>query len=168
MPPIVLTRLLQAVNPATVDLTTGFEHNEGITYSFWLDPAAKNPIPDPARIGRRGYYHIKSVTADGCISITPILVDIIIPDVITPNTFTPNNDGVNDEFTVLLNSNVKVNYFKIFNRWGDVVYTTTNIDKYWSGFRESTQVPVGVYYWVINGILENKRYLRSGYVTLVR
>ncbi|MEJ7691469.1 gliding motility-associated C-terminal domain-containing protein [Daejeonella sp.] len=168
VPPLVLTRVLQAVNPATVDITTAFSRNEGISYSFWLNPAATIPIPDPTRIGRRGTYHIKSVTPGGCISITPILVDIIIPDVITPNTFSPNNDGVNDEFTVLLNSNVEVNYFKIFNRWGDVVYTTTNIDRYWSGFKETTEVPVGVYYWVIDGILENKKYIRSGYVTLVR
>lgn len=168
VPPLILTRVLQAVNPATIDITTAFERNEGITYSFWLNPAATIPIPDPTRIGRRGTYHIKSVTADGCISITPILVDIIIPDVIIPNMFTPNNDGVNDELTVLLNSNVEVNYFKIFNRWGDVVYTTSNIDKYWSGFKETTQVPVGVYYWVLDGILESKKYSRSGYVTLVR
>lgn len=168
VPPLILTRVLQAFNPATIDITTAFNRNEDITYSFWLNPAATIPIPDPTRIGRRGTYHIKSVTPDGCISITPILVDIIIPDVITPNTFTPNNDGVNDEFTVLLNSNVQVRSFRIFNRWGDVVYTTTNIDKYWSGFKETTQVPVGVYYWVIDGILEDKKYLRSGYVTLVR
>ncbi len=168
VPPLILTRVLQAVNPATVDITTAFDRNEDITYSFWLNPAATIPIPDPTRIGRRGTYHIKSVTSGGCISITPILVDIIIPDLVIPNMFTPNNDGVNDELTVLLNSNVQVNYFKIFNRWGDVVYTTTNIDKYWSGFRETTQVPVGVYYWVIDGIVEDKKYLRSGYVTLVR
>ncbi len=168
VPPLILTRVLQAVNPATVDITTAFDRNEDITYSFWLNPAATIPIPDPARIGRRGIYHIKSITSNGCISITPILVDIIIPDVIIPNMFTPNNDGVNDELTVLLNNNVQVNYFKIFNRWGDVVYTTADINKYWSGFRETSQVPVGVYYWVIDGILESKKYLRSGYVTLVR
>jgi len=168
VPPLILSRLLQAVHPATVDITTAFNRNEGVTYSFWLNPAATIPIPDPTRIERRGTYHIRSITADSCISITPILVDIIIPDVVIPNLFTPNSDGVNDELTVLLNSNVQVTYFKIFNRWGDVVYTTTNIDTYWTGFRDTSQVPVGVYYWVIDGILESKKYLRSGYVTLVR
>lgn len=168
VPPLIISRKLQAVNPATIDLTASFERNEGITYSFWLDAAASIPITDPTRVGRRGTYHIKSVTAEGCVSITPVLVDIIIPDFIAPNTFTPNSDGVNDEFTVLLNSNVKLAYFKIYNRWGDVVYTTSNIDKYWTGFRDTSQVPTGVYYWVIEGVLEEKKYVRSGYVTLVR
>ena len=168
VPPLILTRLLRAVYPATIDITTAFERNEDITYSYWLNSGATIPIPDPSRIGRKGTYHIKSVTADGCSTITPIMVDIIIPDVVAPNLFTPNGDGVNDEFTVLINSTVQVKDFKIFNRWGDVVYTTTDINKYWSGFRETSQVPVGVYYWVIDGILESKKYFRSGYVTLVR
>jgi gliding motility-associated-like protein len=168
VPPLIITRLLRAINPATVDITTAFNRHEDITYSFWMNPAATIPIPDPSRIGRRGTYHIRSITADGCISITPILVDIIIPDVVAPNTFTPNGDGVNDEFTVLLNSNVEVNYFRIYNRWGDVVYTTSNIDKYWTGFRDTSQVPAGVYYWIIDGILESRKYLRYGYITLIR
>jgi gliding motility-associated-like protein len=95
-------------------------------------------------------------------------VDILIPDYVIPNMFTPNGDGVNDVLTVLINSSVDVQLFKIFNRWGDVVYITTDIDKFWSGFRDTAQVPVGVYYWVIEGVLESKKYLRSGYVTLVR
>jgi gliding motility-associated-like protein len=82
--------------------------------------------------------------------------------------FSPNGDGINDELTALISSSVEVKFFKIFNRWGDVVYTTSDISNYWTGFRETSQVPVGVYYWMIDGIQESKRYLRSGYVTLVR
>ncbi len=168
VPPVVQTRILQAVHPATVDITTAFLHNENVRYTFWLDRDTTKRIPDPARVGRKGTYFIKSMIAGNCVSITPILVDIIIPDYVIPNMFTPNSDGVNDQLTVLISSAVQVKHFKIFNRWGDVVYITTDINNYWTGFRDTSEVPVGVYYWVIDGILESKRYLRSGYVTLVR
>ncbi len=168
VPPIIQTRTLQAVHPATVDITTAFIRNEEITYTFWTNSTGTIPLLNPTQVGRKGTYYIKSTTPETCVSITPISVDIIIPDYVIPNMFTPNGDGVNDELTVLINANVDVKQFKIFNRWGDVVYLTTDIDKYWSGFRESSEVPVGVYYWVIDGILESKRYLRSGYVTLIR
>jgi gliding motility-associated-like protein len=168
IPPVVQTRILQAVHPATVDMTTAFRRENGITYSFWLDRDTTQGIPDPARIGRRGTYYIKSMTAGNCVSISPMEVDIIIPDYVIPNMFSPNSDGVNDQLTVLVNSAVQVKYFKIFNRWGDVVYVTTDINNYWKGFRDTSEVPVGVYYWVLDGILESKKYLRSGYVTLVR
>ena len=167
-PPILLTRILEAVHPAGVDITTAFVRNEGISYSFWTNPAATNPISDPSKISRKGTYYIKSITPEGCISVSPIFVDIIIPDYVIPNMFTPNGDGVNDELTVLISSAVALKHFKIFNRWGDVVYLTSDISKLWTGFRDTSEVPVGVYYWVIEGILDSKRYLRSGYVTLVR
>jgi len=168
VPPLILNRPLQATYPGTVDITRGYSINETITYSYWLNSSATIPIPDPARIGKKGVYYIQSVTSDGCISITPVAVDILIPDMVIPNTFTPNSDGVNDVLTVLLNSNVQVKHFKIFNRWGDVVYLTSDINNYWRGFKETSEVPVGVYYWVIEGILDSKRYTRSGYVALVR
>lgn len=168
VPPIIQTRVLQAVHPATVDITTAFIRDEEINYSFWLNSTATIPMPDPTQVGRKGTYFIKSITSDSCISISPISVDIIIPDYVIPSVFTPNGDGVNDELTVLVNSNVAIKEFKIFNRWGDVVYTTADIRTYWTGFRDTSQVPVGVYYWVIDGILDSKKYLRSGYVTLIR
>ena len=168
VPPLLLSRILEAVHPATVDLTTGFLYNEEISYTYWSNSTATIPIPDPTQIGRKGIYYIKSTTDEGCYSITPVFVDIIIPDYVIPNMFTPNGDGVNDELTVLINSNVEVKQFKIFNRWGDVVYITADVSKLWTGFRDTSQVPVGVYYWVIDGMLDSKRYLRSGYVTLVR
>ena len=168
VPPLMQTRILQSVHPATVDLTSSFIQNERISYTFWNNSTATQAIPNPTQIGRKGTYYIKITTAEGCFSITPVTVNIIIPDYVIPNMFTPNGDRVNDELTVLISSTVEVKSFKIFNRWGDVVYTTTDINNYWKGFRETSEVPVGVYYWVIDGVQEKKKYARSGYVTLVR
>lgn len=168
VPPLVLIQPLVATYPETADLTRAYYVDEEITYSYWKDAIATVPIPDPTRVGRKATYYIKSVTPEGCVSISHVPVEILIPDIVVPNTFTPNNDGKNDVFTILVNKEVIINTLKIFNRWGDVVYTTPDINNFWNGFKDTTEVPVGVYYWVLDGILNSKRFLRSGYITLLR
>lgn len=168
VPPVILNGILQATYPGTVDITRTFDHDPDMEYTYWRNREATIPLPDPGRVGRKAIYYIRSETPDGCIGITPVPVDILIPDIVVPNTFTPNGDGTNDVFTILLNSNVLVKYLRIFNRWGNVVFQTTDINNYWDGFKSSSQVPVGVYYWILEGVLDSKRYLRSGYITLLR
>lgn len=168
VPPVVITQSLRTVYPGTIDLTRAFRHQDQISYSFWMNEGATIPIARPADIGKKGIYYIKSMTAEGCISISPATIQIVIPDIVIPNTFTPNNDGTNDELTVLLNDSVQVKSFNIYNRWGQVVYTTSDISKYWSGLKDNSDVPVGVYYWFLDGILDSKKYYRSGFVTVIR
>lgn len=167
-PPIKFKRPLAAVYPSKVDMTTALIPENGIVYSYWLNQAATLSIPDPGGIGKTGIYFIKSITFDGCIAITPFSVQIEIPDYVIPNTFSPNNDGVNDNLTVLINSKVQLKHFKIFSRWGEVVFITADSNTYWNGSRNNSEAPVGIYYWTIDGVLDSKRYLRSGFVTLLR
>jgi gliding motility-associated-like protein len=88
-----------------------------------------------------------------------------------PNTFTPNNDGLNDVFMVEASS-VLTYEIRIFDRWGDQVYFSTNIDDAWVGDRRGnngTYCPNDVYSYVatikgFNGEAEEYK----GTVTLVR
>ena len=66
-----------------------------------------------------------------------------------PNTFTPNNDGSNDFFIPLENRFVESVDFKVFNRWGNVVYETNNPALDWDGTNLSgTKLNGGTYYYV--------------------
>lgn len=168
VPRITFNRVLQANHPETIDLTKAYVPLPNLTYTYWMDSEAKVPLLYPDRIFKSGTYYIKSASNGGCVSITPAPVEIIVPEMAIPNIFTPNGDKVNDELTVLLNEEIKVINFKIFNRWGEVVFTTPDIENYWTGFKQSAQVPTGVYYWVFEGIRNSKPYSRTGYVTLVR
>ncbi len=168
VPRVTLNRVLQANYPETIDLTTAYTPAPDLSYSYWMDSETTIPLRDPQRIYKSGIYYIKSTSNGGCVSVTPAPVEIFVPEMAIPNIFTPNGDKVNDELTVLLNEEIKVKSFRIFNRWGDVVFTTPDIENYWTGIKESTQVPTGVYYWVFEGIRNSKPYTRSGYVTLVR
>jgi gliding motility-associated-like protein len=95
-------------------------------------------------------------------------VNIILPDFFIPNTFTPNGDGINDLFTIIVSSPSAVKGFKIFNRWGDIVYQTTDITMYWDGLKDNTNVPVGVYYWIVEADESLKHVKKSGYVMVLR
>lgn len=167
-PDLIITQPDPVPYPGTVDLTATFPHLAGVTYSYWTTSDTSRKLPNPAKVGRRGTYYIKSVNASGCYSVKSVTVEILIDDIVIPNTFTPNGDGVNDVLTVLTNTNINIKSFRIYNRWGGLVYETPDINTYWTGFKENAMVPVGTYYWVIEGEQSLKKYRRSGYVTVIR
>lgn len=102
----------------------------------------------------RGQAHIK-------------VIDMTKLDI--PNTFTPNNDGINDEFRIRVTGYFKLNGLKIFNRWGQLVFESRDLNLVWNGKKNGQNVPVATYYWVIEGIDLNGKFLRqSGSVTLIR
>jgi gliding motility-associated-like protein len=67
-----------------------------------------------------------------------------------PNVFTPNNDGLNDLFMPLPYRYVKDIDFKVYNRWGVLMYETTNPDILWDGINSATKMPCsdGTYFYV--------------------
>src|SRR5690606_14147688 len=70
-------------------------------------------------------------------------------ELLIPNAFTPNSDGQNDIFKVVNISDQKILDFKIFNRWGTVLYRTTDVHAGWDGTYKGQQQPFGVYGYVI-------------------
>ena len=94
---------------------------------------------------------------------------VVLPRI--PNGFTPNGDGVNDEFRIvgLPVENITKYNLQIFNRWGQVVFTSTNILESWDGKMNGQQCPEGIYCWAIY-YEDNKKAKVSnkGTVMLVR
>lgn len=85
-----------------------------------------------------------------------------------PNAFTPNNDGDNDEFR-LVGLSLSNGEVTIYNRWGEQVYHTFNLDDPWDGTKNGVPVPEGVYVYVVTGQgLDGLLYTRTGTVTLIR
>ena len=91
-----------------------------------------------------------------------------------PNTFTPNNDGVNDAWEVILDSNCWTDIvLQVYNRWGDPVFES--YDPYyliWDGSNMGSgyYVPDGTYYWVFSGRKINSAVVEElgGHVTIFR
>lgn len=86
-----------------------------------------------------------------------------------PSAFTPNGDGKNDRFQVLPLDNYKLIRFNIFNRFGQLVFSSTDSHIGWDGRYNSLDQPTGVYIYQLEMVsAQNKRIVRQGTVTLLR
>lgn len=67
-----------------------------------------------------------------------------------PNIFTPNNDNVNDQYVPVKNRYIKSVEFTMYNRWGEIVFETTDPALKWDGKSKQMKVPVsdGTYYYI--------------------
>ena len=85
-----------------------------------------------------------------------------------PSAFTPNQDGVNDLFRVF--GNAATYQIKIFNRWGQLVYTSNDIQHGWDGKYKGKPAYADVYSYLINYTLRNnpKPFLHKGTVSLLQ
>jgi gliding motility-associated-like protein len=68
-----------------------------------------------------------------------------------PNTFTPNGDGTNDEFRVVYRS-IKEFHIWVYNRWGKLVYKSSDPAKGWDGTINGRPATSGAYYYVIRAL----------------
>ncbi len=87
-----------------------------------------------------------------------------------PNAFTPNADGENDVFRVPYSMAEEVTKFSVYNRWGELIFSTTNLNEGWDGtFGGKPQSP-GTYVWMIEykDLLSNKSATAKGTVILIR
>lgn len=146
----------------------------GITYGWFIDES-KQPTNDNV-LNMEWYdttqtYIIKVIAYDeiGCES-EPKLISVkteTCQRFFAPNTFTPNGDGTNDVFKIS-GLSVYQPTLKIFNRWGVIVYTSSNL--WWTGDSGGGYYcDNGVYNWIIeykDKFGQNKE--ESGYVTLIR
>ncbi len=103
----------------------------------------------------------------GCEDEYIVEVDQGVIDV--PTAFSPNGDGVNDYIYVAARDLEKLVEFKIFNRWGEVVFSTDNIDAAWDGNYNGMPQNPDNYAFVIKAITKcGKEVFKKGYITLLR
>jgi gliding motility-associated-like protein len=91
------------------------------------------------------------------------------PEIYIPNAFTPNNgDGFNNEFKVYA-ENIRTFNMKIFNRWGELIFQSDDVQQGWDGTFANKPVQQDIYVYVI-AIMDKNRKLNTyfGNVTLIR
>jgi gliding motility-associated-like protein len=90
------------------------------------------------------------------------------PVVFIPNVFSPNGDGANDKLEVFSNS-TKFYEFKIFNRWGEKVFESNNVNVSWDGTYKGKDCQPGVYSYYLTIVFEdNSTRGMKGTVTLMK
>ncbi|MFQ5445638.1 MAG: PKD domain-containing protein, partial [Saprospiraceae bacterium] len=92
-----------------------------------------------------------------------------------PNAFSPNNDGINDCFRGYVSPDVELLEYrlKIFDRWGDMVFETTDVDGCWDGRRKGKPMDPAVFVWYMTYRAQNcdgeiTEVFKEGGVTLLR
>ena len=116
------------------------------------------------------YYSIQITTSSGCVTVDGQLVKVIpYVEIYVPTAFTPNNDGLNDFLRPALRGIKELRYFRVFNRWGQLLFETKSEFPGWdgniNGMLQTTQVLV----WTAEGVgVDKKVYQRKGTCTLLR
>ncbi len=151
---LTLTAVLNGqVNGATYEWSTG-QTSQTITTIAMFEPIE---------------YTVTVTSAEGCQYTYSLTVDVLEVKIGVPNVFTPDGDGDNDYFTVFSNGTVNIRQFRVFNRWGQIVYNNETPDQGWDGTYKNENAPSDVYIYDIliempSGVIEN----RKGDLTLLR
>jgi gliding motility-associated-like protein len=122
-------------------------------------------------ISQPGQFWLRVVDNNNCRGIDTVIVSIedCMEGFYAPSAFTPNNDGKNDIFRPLIFGNVKKYQFTIYNRWGQIVFQTTEVGKGWDGKFGGMQQDPNVFVWMCIYQIEGEELKQEkGSVTLIR
>jgi len=131
------------------------------------DPHIFNPVVSPHT---RTTFIVTGTTSSGCSNSAGITIDYESRGVqLIPNAFSPNGDGINDEFMPYIECDYQLEFLKIFNRYGELVFSTENVGDGWKGNQKGVPSDVGVYFWLLRGKSFDGTTLQiKGDVTLIR
>lgn len=143
--------------------------NYAWTPTTWLsNPAISNPIALPQNDIE---YVVRVSNNFGCFDTDSIRVHVfkIKPDLYVPNAFTPNGDGNNDIFKPIPIGMKSVDIFRVYNRWGQMLYSGTGNGAGWDGTFGGKGQETATYVWYAEGVdYLNNRIKKKGTVILIR
>ncbi|MCX6281951.1 MAG: gliding motility-associated C-terminal domain-containing protein [Bacteroidetes bacterium] len=153
-------------------------------------PYDLKPITPGNKVSYRWFQAGDEISEDQTIIVTPLetttyianakicageefydTVTVYVHQVI-PNAFTPNDDGLNDRFKILglPAENITRFQIQIFDRWGQVVYESNNIEEGWDGTFKGKLCPPETYNWIIHYETNSRKdkISNKGQVMLIR
>jgi gliding motility-associated-like protein len=144
----------------TIDATSA-----GASY-LWED----NSILPVREITETGTYSVTISNACKTVTVTKKISFIPCPAAFfVPGAFTPNHDGLNDAFRPKLKGSVRSYEFIIFDRYGQQLFATTDLNKSWDGTFKRLPQSAGTYVWIIRYVDGNDMaHTDKGTVVLIR
>jgi gliding motility-associated-like protein len=115
-------------------------------------------------------YTIRIKTNTGCITVdTQLVKSIKQVEVFVPTGFTPNNDGKNDFLRPIMMGVKQLRYFRVFNRWGNMMYDMKGEHRGWDGSSKGIPQQTQTVVWMFEGVgIDNKVYIKKGTSVLLR
>ena len=115
-------------------------------------------------------YTVAIQKIGGCLTVDTQMVKTIRNiEIFVPNAFTPNDDRHNDVLRPIPRGIKALSYFRVYNRWGTLVYESKNPLAGWDGTFNGAKQPSQTVVWVVEGVgHDGNIYRRKGYAVLVR
>lgn len=137
----------------------------GKAYNWLPGNSAESKLP----VTTFGRYIVKVISEEGCESTDTInIVQECDPQLWIPNVFTPFDDNaVNNTFKPVAHDVAQFE-MRIYNRWGELLFITNDINKGWDGTFQSQQCPLDAYLWTIYYTGYHTTKYLYGAVTLLR
>lgn len=131
------------------------------------DPSIADPI---AVLQNDAQYVLTAYTDVGCPTSDTISIKAYKgPAIYGPSAFTPNNDGHNDKFRCIAVGMSTFDFFNVYNRYGQLLYTSRDSWQGWDGNYNGKPQPMGTYVWMARGTdYKGNVHLEKGTVTLIR
>ena len=138
----------------------------------WTPPAGLtdtsiiNPVATPAVSTK---YVLTARTEDGCVVKDSINIRLDAGSmIVVPNAFTPGS-GTNSRLKVFMTGIAKLRYFRVYNRYGNLVHEATDIEDTWDGTYNGAPQPLGVYVYEAQAVTDKGIVLKKqGNITLLR
>lgn len=140
----------------------------------WLPPDGLscidclNPMASPAQTTT---YTVTVTDSIGCTASDDLTISVGCNEsaIFIPNAFTPDNNGHNDVLLVRSDGAIQLSYFRIFDRWGKIIFESNNISDGWDGTYKNKPMSPGVYLFTMEATCGNGEIIRKqGNVTLLK
>jgi len=169
-PPIIAN----AGNDGNAEYNAPYQLNGsgGLIYEWSpAQPLNNSHIANPIAILTNDTQFILMVKDEiGCTDLDTVNIRVFKgPTFYVPTAFTPNGDGTNDIFRPTAVGIASMEYFRVFNRYGELVYETQDITKGWDGTYKGQKQPIDNYVWTIKGVdRKGELKMMRGNVVLIR
>ena len=154
---------LNAVELGTAGVTS-YSWSPGL---YLNNTSIANPV---ATLPQDHRYVVTGITADGCEGADDILIKVYLgPDIYVPTGFTPDNNGMNDILRAIPVGIKEFRYFRVYNRWGQMIFSTQDPKRGWDGRINGLTQPTSSFIWLAEAIdFKGNLINRKGIVTIIR
>jgi gliding motility-associated-like protein len=148
----------------------------GTNYS-WLpntglsNAAIANPVANYSGNFSAITYAVRVSIPEGCFAFDTVQVQIFYtgPEIFVPSAFTPNKDGRNDVLKPIVVGMQQFNYFRVYNRLGQLVYSTNALGQGWNGSINGKEQQSGTFVYTAEAIdYKGNKIFRKGTVVLIQ
>ena len=134
------------------------------------DPGIANPIATLFSNTDSIRYFVKATDTVGCYGEASVGVKVFktLPDIFVPNAFTPGK-SINRIFKPIPVGISSLQFFRIYNRWGQLVFSSSRLEDGWDGIVAGKPQETGSYVWMVRGTTYTGNIIsKKGFMTLIR